>query len=98
MRYPIGTRVVFWYHTKFLFGVIENRHTVKRGVYTYDIRAEHGSVYIYVPVDDFEKQIWIDTQKTISIAPQIVSNLRLGLTANLRGYEQIPETGIAQIA
>lgn len=97
MRYPIGTRVIYCYHGVWRFGVIENRHTVKRGVYTYDIRAEHGSVYIYVPVD-VEAQIFIDSVKTNNIAPQIESNLRFGLTGNLRGYEQIPETGFAQIA
>jgi hypothetical protein len=98
MKYPLGTRVVFWYHDKWLFGVVENRHTVKRGVYTYDVRAEHGSLYIYVPVNEQDRQIFIDSDKTATIAPQIVSNLRFGFDANIRGNEQVQEEGIIQTA
>ena len=97
MKYPLGARVIFWYHDKWLFGVVENRHTVKRGVYTYDIRAEHDSLYIYVPVDE-DRQIFIDSGKTEVIAPQIVSNLRLGFDANIRGNEQVQEESIIQTA
>jgi hypothetical protein len=96
MKYSIGARVIYSYHGHWRFGIIENRHTVKRGVYTYDIRAEHGSLYIYVPAD-VQAQIFIDSHKTSIIAPQIVSNLRYGLTGNV-AYEQISEASFTQIA
>lgn len=96
MKYSIGTRVIYSYHGQWRFGVIENRHTVKRGVYTYDIRAEHGSVYIYVPVD-MQAQIFIDSHKTAIIAPQISSNLKYGLTGNVV-YEQISEASYTKDA
>lgn len=97
MKYPIGTNVVIWYHNKFLYGLIQNRHTVKRGVYTYDVRVEHGSMYIYVPVDEFKAQIFIDSEKTAKFVPQITSNLHGETTANIRS--NAPETtSITEIA
>ena len=87
MKYPIGTNVIIWYHDKFKYGLIQNRHTVKRGVYTYDVRVEHGSMYIYVPVDEFKAQIFIDSEKTAKFVPQIISNLHGETTANVKVHE-----------
>ena len=98
MKYPIGTNVVIWYHNKFLYGLIQNRHTVKRGVYTYDVRVEHGSMYIYVPVDEFNAQIYIDSEKTTKFIPQITSNLHGESTANIRSSYASETTSTTQIA
>lgn len=79
----INSRVIVSNYGNYQLGVICDVSR-KKNRRVFDVMLETGSTIKYVPVDSKSRDVYIDSNLTKKIVPQIVSNLNIERKGNVR--------------